>query len=61
MYTNHKTWAQHEEEKKNIREKYFDNKMHEGWRKYDDEREAKNFKRVQRWNDTKNINSNLAN
>jgi len=46
MYSNHQTWAQHEEEKKNVREKYFENKMQENFIKYDNEKEAKNFKRI---------------
>ena len=60
MYANHQTWAQHEEQKKNVREKYFEDKMHEQWRRADNERDAKNAKRAQRWTEAKDINNNLA-
>lgn len=60
MYQRHKTWAQHEEEKKDIREKYFDEKMYESHKKFDMAQEMKTTKRVARWNDTKAINKTLA-
>ena len=35
MYKNHQTWAQHEEHKKSVRDKYFETKMNESFIKFD--------------------------
>ena len=50
MYKNHTTWAQHEEQKKNVRDKYFETKMNETFRKVDYQRELISTKRNEKWN-----------
>ena len=60
MYKNHQTWAQHEEQKKNVRDKYFENKMDESFRKFDYQRELINTKRSAKWNEVADINKQLV-
>lgn len=50
MYKNHTTWAQHEEQKRNIRDKYFENKMNDAFKKIDYQRELISTKRTEKWN-----------
>ena len=59
MYQRHKTWAQHEEEKKDIREKYFDVKMDQYSKKVDFDYEMKKTRRADRWNEVAIANTAL--
>jgi hypothetical protein len=56
IYKEHKTWAQFEEEKKNVRDKYFDTKMHEQWSRIDHDKMSSIQKRKDRMNETCLIN-----
>ena len=59
MYKNHTTWAQHEEQKKNIRDKYFENKMNDAFKKTDYQRELISTKRTEKWSQAAMANREL--
>ena len=60
LYKNHKTWAQFEEEKKNLREKYFQTKMDEKFMRDDIDKEFKLKKKAIRNHEIAEVNKHLV-
>lgn len=60
MYKEHKTWAQFEEEKKNVREKYYESKMNDQFQRIDQDKINKINRRKEKLTETTAINHQLV-